>query len=88
MARIIVLGGGIVGLSMGMMLRHDGHHVTVLERDRETPPTSVEDAWASWDRRGVGQLRQPHYVLPGGRRARARSAGGGDDAVWRGWDAI
>jgi 2-polyprenyl-6-methoxyphenol hydroxylase-like FAD-dependent oxidoreductase len=67
MARIIVLGGGIVGLSMGMMLRHDGHDVTVLERDRETPPTSVEDAWASWDRRGVGQFRQPHYVLPAGR---------------------
>jgi|RhiMetdeSRZDD1v2_1073273.scaffolds.fasta_scaffold80837_4 2-polyprenyl-6-methoxyphenol hydroxylase-like FAD-dependent oxidoreductase len=51
MARIIVLGGGFVGLSMAIMLRHDAHDVTVLERDRETPPTSVEDAWASWDRR-------------------------------------
>jgi 2-polyprenyl-6-methoxyphenol hydroxylase-like FAD-dependent oxidoreductase len=67
MARIIVLGGGIVGLSMGMMLRDDAHDVTVLERDREAPPTSVEDAWASWDRRGVGQFRQPHYLLPAGR---------------------
>ena len=67
MARIIVLGGGIVGLSMAIMLRHDGHDVTVLERDREPPPTSVDDAWASWDRRGVGQFRQPHYLLPAGR---------------------
>ena len=67
MARIIVLGGGIVGLPMGMMLRHDAHDVTVLERDREAPPTSLEDAWASWDRRGVGQFRQPHYLQPAGR---------------------
>jgi hypothetical protein len=50
-----------------MMLRHDAHDVTVLERDRDTPPTSVEDAWTSWDRRGVGQFRQPHYLLPAGR---------------------
>ena len=34
MARIIVLGGGLVGLSMAMMLRRDAHDVTVLERVR------------------------------------------------------
>ncbi|MEA2305105.1 MAG: hypothetical protein QOH43_2385, partial [Solirubrobacteraceae bacterium] len=33
MARIVVLGAGVCGLAAGLMLRRDGHTVTVLERD-------------------------------------------------------
>jgi phytoene dehydrogenase-like protein len=33
MARILVLGGGVCGLTAGMLLSRDGHEVTVLERD-------------------------------------------------------
>ena len=67
MASIVVLGGGIIGLSVAMMLGRDGHDVTVLERDRAAPPSSVEDAWPAWERRGVAQFRQPHILQPAGR---------------------
>ena len=67
MAKVLVLGGGVIGLSVAMMLEADGHDVTVLERDRDPLPASAEDAWARWGRRGVGQFRQPHYLQPAGR---------------------
>jgi 2-polyprenyl-6-methoxyphenol hydroxylase-like FAD-dependent oxidoreductase len=67
MSKILVLGGGVVGLSTAMMLQRDGHDVTVLERDREPVPASPDDAWRTWERRGVGQFRQPHYLQPAGR---------------------
>jgi glycine/D-amino acid oxidase-like deaminating enzyme len=50
MSRILVLGGGVVGLSTAVMLRRDGHDVIVLERDREARPASAEEAWHSWER--------------------------------------
>src|SRR4029450_1378214 len=50
-----------------MMLERDGHDVIVLERDPEPVPASPDDAWQKWERRGVGQFRQPHYVHPAGR---------------------
>jgi 2-polyprenyl-6-methoxyphenol hydroxylase-like FAD-dependent oxidoreductase len=63
MPRIIVLGGGVCGLATAMMLARDGNDVTVLERDAEPVPESLDEAWESWQRRGVAQFRQPHYVL-------------------------
>src|SRR5260370_23208709 len=62
MSKILVLGGGIVGLSTAMMLARRGHDVTVFERDTEPVPSSPEDAWHAWERRGVAQFRQPHYL--------------------------
>jgi 2-polyprenyl-6-methoxyphenol hydroxylase-like FAD-dependent oxidoreductase len=61
-ARIIVLGGGVCGLSAGMMLARDGHEVTVLERDADPVPESVEEAWESWSRDGVRQFRMAHFL--------------------------
>ncbi|MGZ4304028.1 MAG: FAD-dependent oxidoreductase [Solirubrobacteraceae bacterium] len=66
-ARIIVLGGGVCGLAAGLLLRRDGHEVTVLERDREAVPASVDDAWERWPRDGVTQFRQTHYLTSRGR---------------------
>jgi 2-polyprenyl-6-methoxyphenol hydroxylase-like FAD-dependent oxidoreductase len=64
MSKILVLGGGIVGLSTAMMLARRGHDVTVFERDSHPLPASPEDAWQGWERRGVAQFRQPHYLHP------------------------
>ena len=64
MSKILVLGGGIVGLSTAMMLARRGHDVTVFERDSKPLPASPEDAWQRWERRDVAQFRQPHYLHP------------------------
>jgi 2-polyprenyl-6-methoxyphenol hydroxylase-like FAD-dependent oxidoreductase len=67
MARIVVLGAGVCGLAAALMLRRDGHDVTVLERDPAPVPDSGEDAWERWERPGVTQFRQAHYLQPLGR---------------------
>jgi 2-polyprenyl-6-methoxyphenol hydroxylase-like FAD-dependent oxidoreductase len=45
MAEVVVCGGDIVGLTSAVLLARDGHEVTVLERDADDLPASVEDAW-------------------------------------------
>lgn len=63
MARIIFVGGGVVGLTAAHMLGTDGHDVTVLERD-SAPPPDPEAAWDDWDRKGVNQFRMLHFFQP------------------------
>jgi 2-polyprenyl-6-methoxyphenol hydroxylase-like FAD-dependent oxidoreductase len=65
-ARVIILGAGLGGLSTAMVLARDGHEVTVLERDpvEPPPPARAADAWDAWPRRGVNQFRLPHFMLP------------------------
>jgi flavin-dependent dehydrogenase len=64
MARIVMVGAGIVGLGTALLLAGDGHEVTVLERDPAPPPDVANDAWYDWERRGVNQFRQPHGFQP------------------------
>ncbi len=64
MARIIVIGAGVGGLTTAMLLARDGHDVTVLERDPAPPPADADDAWEHWERRGVNQFRMIHMFLP------------------------
>ena len=64
MSKVLVLGGGICGLATALLLARDGHTVRVLERDSEEVPGTVEEAWQSWDRRGVAQFRQTHNLHP------------------------
>src|SRR5829696_4240449 len=66
MSKVIVLGGGVCGLASALMLARDGHEVTVLERDPAPVPESPERAWEAWERRGVAQFRQAHYMQPRG----------------------
>ena len=63
MARIVIVGGGIVGCSAALLAANDGHDVTVLERDAAPPPANAHEAWDSWERRGVNQFRLLHYFL-------------------------
>jgi 2-polyprenyl-6-methoxyphenol hydroxylase-like FAD-dependent oxidoreductase len=63
MARLVIVGGGVVGLGLGMMLAKDGHDVLQFERDPEDPPDSVDAAWDRWERRGVAQFRLGHFFL-------------------------
>jgi 2-polyprenyl-6-methoxyphenol hydroxylase-like FAD-dependent oxidoreductase len=67
MSKILVLGAGVCGLAAGIMLRRDGHDVTVLERDPDPVPSSPEEAWEHWSRDGVSQFRLAHYMTPRGR---------------------
>src|ERR1700759_4765832 len=64
MSRILVLGGGVIGLSMAMMLSRQGHSVTILEHDSDPLPASPEAAWCTWGRQGGAQFRMPHYLHP------------------------
>ena len=64
MTTVLVLGGGVIGLSTAMMLARQGHYVTVFERDSAPLPGSPEEAWSAWERRGVTQFRLPHYLHP------------------------
>ena len=63
MARIIVIGGGVVGLCSALLLGRDGHEVTVLERD-SAPAPEPQQAWQHWERRGVNQFRMLHFFQP------------------------
>ena len=63
MARIVVIGAGVVGLGAAMLLAGDGHQVVVLERDPAPPPADPVGAWEWWQRPGVNQFRLPHYFL-------------------------
>jgi 2-polyprenyl-6-methoxyphenol hydroxylase-like FAD-dependent oxidoreductase len=64
MAEILVLGAGLNGLVTAMLLARDGHSVTILERDDAPPGNNAENLWLDWQRPGVNQFRQLHYMLP------------------------
>lgn len=64
MARVLVTGAGMGGLSAAMLLARDGHDVTVLERDPAPPPATGDEAWDRWERKGINQFRMIHYFLP------------------------
>ena len=64
MAEILVLGAGLNGLVTAMLLAGDGHRVTILERDHAAPGDDAESAWQGWQRPGVNQFRQLHFMLP------------------------
>ena len=64
MANVVVLGAGLNGLSTAMLLARDGHLVTVLEKDPAEPRGDNDALWSSWERRGVNQFNQLHFMLP------------------------
>ncbi len=63
MADVIVIGGGMGGLSTALLLAGDGHRVRLLERDPAPPPATADAAWSGWERRGVTQFRLLHSFI-------------------------
>jgi 2-polyprenyl-6-methoxyphenol hydroxylase-like FAD-dependent oxidoreductase len=61
---LVVVGAGIGGLAFGLVASRDGHHVTILERDGDPPPTTADEAFGSWARPGTPQARLHHTFLP------------------------
>lgn len=65
MTRVVVIGGGVAGTAFALLAARHGHSVTVLERDADDVPATVDAAWESWPRRTVPHLRQPHAFVAG-----------------------
>lgn len=65
MARVVIMGAGVVALGAAMLLAGDGHEVIVLERDPAPPPDDPAEAWERWQRPGLNQFRLPHAFLAG-----------------------
>jgi 2-polyprenyl-6-methoxyphenol hydroxylase-like FAD-dependent oxidoreductase len=61
-ATAVVVGAGPVGLATAMLLAHDGYEVTVVEKDARPVPVSAAGAWEQWERTGVAQFRQTHFM--------------------------
>jgi flavin-dependent dehydrogenase len=89
--RVVVVGGGIAGLTCSLLAARGGNDVIVLDRDPERRGDKPEDAWARWDRRSVPQFRQVHAFQALAHRvlavrlpdvlAKLHAAGGYDAAV-------
>src|SRR5262245_37981663 len=59
----VVLGGGIAGLATARLLARHFARVVVLERDVRGDVQDPEEAFRSWKRGGVPQLRHSHAFL-------------------------
>lgn len=60
--KIVIVGAGPIGLATAMLLARDGYAVTVLEKDAQAPPATGLEAWEHWERSGVAQFRQAHFM--------------------------
>lgn len=60
---ILIAGAGIAGLMAAMALARDDRSIVVVDRDSPPPDLSVEQAFETWERKGVTQLRHSHVFL-------------------------
>lgn len=62
MASVVIVGGGVGGLTAALALGRKGHEVTVLERDPLPATADAEEAFEA-ERRGAPQAHQTHGFL-------------------------
>jgi 2-polyprenyl-6-methoxyphenol hydroxylase-like FAD-dependent oxidoreductase len=60
--KVVIVGGGVGGLSAALAFGRQGHEVTVIERDPLPATASAEDAFLA-ERRGAPQAHQTHGFL-------------------------
>jgi 2-polyprenyl-6-methoxyphenol hydroxylase-like FAD-dependent oxidoreductase len=60
--RVVIIGGGVGGLTAALAFGRAGHPVTVLERDPLPPTADAEEAFFA-ERRGAPQVHQTHGFL-------------------------
>lgn len=60
---VVVIGGSVAGLGVALALSRRGQDVTVLEADATPLPSSPQEAFARWNRRGSPQTRHSHALL-------------------------
>jgi flavin-dependent dehydrogenase len=67
--RAVVLGAGPTGCAAALHLAASAADVTLIDREDVTErPLGADQVFDSWDRRAVGQFRQPHNFLGLGRQ--------------------
>ena len=74
MARIVVAGAGMAGLTSAVFLARDGHEVIVCDRDPAPPADGLEPLWSQWSRPNVPHGRLGHGFLSGFRAELERRA--------------
>ena len=60
---VVVLGGGVAGLSAALAFARRGHRVALVERDGEPPEGEPDELLDHWARPGVPHFRLPHNFL-------------------------
>jgi 2-polyprenyl-6-methoxyphenol hydroxylase-like FAD-dependent oxidoreductase len=60
--RVVIIGGGVGGLTAALAFGRAGHAVTILERDPLPPTADAEEAFVA-ERRGAPQVHQTHGFL-------------------------
>jgi 2-polyprenyl-6-methoxyphenol hydroxylase-like FAD-dependent oxidoreductase len=60
---VLVVGGGMAGLSLALALEGSGKELVIVERDAAPPEIEPQDAFEQWKRPGVWQFRYPHVFV-------------------------